>query len=159
MNYIPLLQQICEKACLEVDMYLVSVDWEKRGDDYVVCVIADSADGVDLEKATKLNSIISDALDIQNFITEEYLLEVSSPGAEREIRDDTELEKALDEYIHIDFIEQEPIEKLRKVLELEGYLKAVAVDTLTLEVNLKGRIKKVNINRDNIKLIRKAIKF
>lgn len=158
MNYIPLLQKICEKACLEVDMNLVSVDWEKRGNDYVVCVIADSKCGMDLEKATKLNSIISDDLDTENFITEEYLLEVSSPGAECEIANDEELKNNIDEYIHIDFIEEEQIEKLRKVFELEGFLKAVA-DTLTLEINLKGRIKKVNVNRDNIKLIRKAIKF
>lgn len=44
---------------------------------------------------------ISEKLDEVDMIASEYFLEVCSPGAERELKDETQIRDALDEYVYV----------------------------------------------------------
>ena len=46
-----------------------------------------------------------------------------------------------------------------KIKDLYGYLRNYANNILEIEYNNKGQIKKISINKENIKFIRLAIKF
>ena len=52
-----------------------------------------------------------------------------------------------------------PITAKTKVLDLEGYLRNYSNNVLEVEYNNRGQIKKLTINKEEIKLIRLAIKF
>ncbi len=86
------------------------------------------------------------------------MLEVSSVGIERELKTEKDILKNIDQYVHIDFINNFPLEKYL-LIDIEGYLRKYENEVFTLEVNLRGKIKKVDIKKEEIKKIRKAIKF
>lgn len=159
LNYISKATIIANECASLLNLTIEEVEWVKEAGTYILRIIADSSDGLDINQATSLNELISDALDKDDFIEEEYMLEVSSPGAEKQLKSEEEIIKSINSYIHIDF--KEPIEIIKQtfIKDIEGTLLSVNEEELELSINLKGRIKKVQVLKENIKLIRKAIKF
>lgn len=143
----------------KLDLRIEEVEWVKEAGEFVLRIIADSKEGLTIDQATELNNLISERLDVENFIQEEYMLEVSSPGIERVLKTEEDIISNINSYVHIDFIN--PFEIMKNVFlkDIEGTLLSYENNEFELNVNLKGRIKKVKIEKENTKLIRKAIKF
>ena len=79
----------------------------------------------------------------------EYLLEVSSRGAERTLDNEEEIEEAVSKYIHV----------VTENMEYEGEFLENSPQSITVRCNLKGRFKNFVINKNEIKLIRLAVKI
>ena len=159
-EYVVKAKKIADEEALKLNLVIEDVDWVNESNNYILRIIASKENGVfDIDDCTKLNEAISLALDKDDFIKEEYMLEVSSEGAEKVLKSDDEIKKNISLYIHIDF--NKPIEILKniRIHDIEGYLKEVNEESLVLNINLKGRLKDITIEKNNIKLIRKAIKF
>ena len=77
------------------------------------------------------------------------MLEVSSPGAEKKLRNIDEIVDSIGLYVHIEIPNN----------IYEGYLESVVDDTICVKINAKGRFKRVNIKYDEISLIRLAVKI
>ena len=164
MDIVSKAKAIAIKEAEKLNLIIEEVEWVKENDYNILRIIADKDGGLDINDATNLNERISEVLDQEDFISDEYMLEVSSPGAERELKQDSEIAAAIDEYVHIDFINPIMITKDAKILDCEGYLSSVSKEdekllSVTVNIHIKGRIKKLEIERQNIKFIRKAIKF
>ena len=93
-------------------------------------------------------------LEFQQTLTDDdldpdYYLELSSLGAERPLNTKDEFIKAVNRYIYL----ESP--------RYRGYgtLLSIEDDMLTIEVNDKGRFKKIDIKLDDAKHARTAIKF
>ena len=159
-NYVSKAKEIATSCASNLNLYIKKVEFVCESGVYILRIIADKKDGIfDIDDCTKLNEAISAELDKADFIEEEYMLEVSSPGAEEELESDEEIKDNINSYIHIDF--NKPIEIMKgiNIHDIEGTLIEVNEDNIVLSINLKGRIKKQTIEKENIKLIRKAIKF
>ena len=159
-EYVVKAKKIADEEALKLNLVIEDVDWVNESNNYILRIIASKENGVfDIDDCTKLNEAISLALDKDDFIKEEYMLEVSSEGAEKVLKSEDEIKKNISSYIHIDF--NKPIEILKniRIHDIEGYLKEVNEESLVLNINLKGRLKDITIEKNNIKLIRKAIKF
>lgn len=92
-----LLQPIIEKEGYE----LYDVEYAKEGKNYFLRIFIDNEKGIDLNDCEKVNDAITDILDEENYIKEQYFLEVSSPGIERILRKDRHLEQNIGEEINI----------------------------------------------------------
>ena len=159
-NYVSKARDIANTAANSLGLVIEEVEWVKESGTYILRIIGDKASGsFDIDDCTKLNELISDALDKEDFIKEEYMLEVSSAGAEKVLKSKEEIIKNINNYVHIDFNNPVSILKDIRIHDIEGTLLNVLDDSLELNVNLKGRMKKIIIENSNIKLIRKAIKF
>lgn len=164
MNYVDKVKTLAEEKSSKLGLTIESVEWVFENGVYILRIIADKDNGLDIDDATALNEAMSDALDKENFIEEEYMLEVSSPGIERELKNDNDIKKNIGEYVHIDFINKFGITKDSYLTEIEGFIDSVLerdekIAILVLRINIKGRVKKIEIEKENIKFIRKAIKF
>ena len=164
MNYVDKVKTLAEEKASKLGLTIESVEWVFENGVYILRIIADKDNGLDIDDATALNEAMSDALDKENFIEEEYMLEVSSPGIERELKNDNDIKKNIGEYVHIDFINKFGITKDSYLTEIEGFIDSVLerdekIAILVLKINIKGRVKKIEIEKENIKFIRKAIKF
>lgn len=150
---------LANEIASKLDLTIEEVEWVKEAGEFVLRIIADSKEGLNIDQATELNNLISERLDVENFIQEEYMLEVSSPGIERVLKTEEDIISNINSYVHIDFIN--PFEIMKNVFlkDIEGTLLSYENNEFELNVNLKGRIKKVKIEKENTKLIRKAIKF
>ena len=109
---------------------------------------------MDMDTCASVSQDISKLLDQLDYGDDAYNLDVCSFGAERELESDQEIMKAVNDNVHIDF--KNPAKGLDQV---EGTLLSFENDLLTVEYNVKGRKKTAEVAKDNIKLIRLAVKL
>lgn len=112
-------------------------------------ILVDNKAGITIDELALINDYVSKKLDEIVLDDSEYMLEVSSPGAEKELRTKEDITAAINEYIHV---------KVKDMI-YEGYLTDFKDDVLTIKINVKGRIKTVSINYSEIKKIRLAVKI
>ena len=92
-----LVEPIIEKIGYEP----YDVEYAKEGKNYFLRIFIDNEKGIDLNDCEKVNDAITDILDEENYIKEQYFLEVSSPGIERVLRKDKHLEQNIGEQINV----------------------------------------------------------
>lgn len=145
---------ICEKHNVE----LVEVNFKKQRGENILEVIIDSEDGITMDDAVNVNQDLSDLLDIEDPIETSYCLEVSSPGCERELKNDNDLRKSIGKYINVKTYAKILIDKY-EVKEFEGDLISFDENTLTVDVVVKTKKKQITIERTKIAKVRLAVKF
>lgn len=142
----PLLEA---KGCM-----LYEIQWDTSMKPPVLRVMIDREEGgVDLDLCASCSEEISAKLDETDAIPDEYMLEVCSPGAERELKTEKQIEKQLGKYVYVQM--KSPVDKFN---EVTGKLEALSPESLTVSFFIKGRPKKVTVERDNIALIMSAVK-
>lgn len=139
--------------CKECGVDLVEVNWVKEYNTFFLRIIIDKEGGINVDDATKVSEMLSPLLDKEDYIKEEYMLEVSSPGIERELKTDDDLIKAVGEYVHISLYA-----KKDGIKEIEGYLTDIN-ENITIDALVKGRKKEYSFDKKEISKIRLAIKF
>lgn len=143
------------KRCAERLGYeIITVDYVFENGIKILRVIGNGPNGFSIDDATRLNEEISLELDKEDFIDEEYYLEVSSEGVEKELRNDNDIKNAVGSYIYAKFYE-----KVDNIKEVYGDLESFEDGTLQIKYNVKGRIKHLTARKEQICKIRLAIKF
>lgn len=125
---------------------LYDVEYAKEGKNYFLRIFIDNEKGIDLNDCEKVNDSITDILDKENYIKEQYFLEISSPGIERVLRKDKHLEKNIGEEVTIKLFKKD--ENGKK--EYLGKLKNFNQDKIVIEQEEKD----INIERKNISQIK-----
>lgn len=127
---------------------LYDVQYAKEGKDYFLRIFIEKENGeIDLNDCEKVNNAITDVLDEDDYIKEQYFLEVSSTGVEKMIRKEKHLKENIGELITIKLFK--PIEGSK---EFVGELTGFDNDNLTIKFENDETI---NIERKNISLIKK----
>ena len=93
--------KLVEPIIEEIGYELYDVEYAKEGKNYFLRIFIDNEKGIDLNDCEKVNDAITDILDEENYIKEQYFLEVSSPGIERVLRKDKHLEQNIGEQINV----------------------------------------------------------
>jgi ribosome maturation factor RimP len=109
---------------------------------------------VDLDVCTQCSDAISAMLDEKDWNDGEYMLEVCSPGAERELKTYEQIKNALNSYVYVKL--KDPKQGIDQVF---GDLIEVEPDHVVVAYKVKGRPKKAEIEMDNISLIMTAVKL
>ncbi|MCI8641580.1 MAG: ribosome maturation factor RimP [Clostridia bacterium] len=112
-----LITPIIEKIGYE----LYDVQYDKEGKNYFLRIYIDKENGIDLNDCEKVNNAITDILDEENYIKEQYFLEVSSPGIERILRKDKHLEKNIGQEINIKLFKKDENGNKEYIGKLLGY--------------------------------------
>ncbi|WP_281165034.1 ribosome maturation factor RimP [Liquorilactobacillus sicerae] len=135
---------------------LVDIEFVKEGKSWYLRVYIDKEGGINIEECALVSDRLSEQLDQcdPDPIPQAYYLEVSSPGAERPLKNEKDLQRAINKYIHVSLYQP-----LAGRKAFEGDLTAVTPTSLTLRINDKGRFKQQKILRQQIAKARLAIKF
>lgn len=145
---------ILEKLLKKENLALYDLKFEQEGQDYYLRVFVDKEEGkVSLDEIVVVSEKISLALDEVETIKDGYILDVSSAGAEKRIKL-ANIENFVDKYIKVILLQAVKAQE-----SYTGTLLSVDDNTITLQINLKGRITKVVLDKDNIQQINQAIKF
>lgn len=75
----------------EQELVIWDVEYVREGGRYVLRITIDREDGVDIEHCETFHRAIDPILDEADPIADAYVLEVSSPGIERELKNDFHL--------------------------------------------------------------------
>ena len=140
---------ILEPFLKEHGLTFYDVELVKEFGYLILRVTFDREGGIDVDTLGLANEYLSERIDAYDSDMPEYMLEVSSPGAEKKLRNDKEIQDAVGAYIHVEV----------EGMVYEGELVEALEDSVTLRINIKGRFKKINIKKEEIKLIRLAVKI
>ncbi len=141
-----LLGPICE----EYGVRIYDVEYVKEGKEYYLRCYIDKDGGVNIQDCEKVSRALSAKLDEEDYISEAYILEVSSPGLGRQLKKDSHLEYSLGEEVDINLYEA-----LDGAKEYTGILKAYDKESITVEAD--GSEKK--FNRKAISRINQHVDF
>ncbi|WP_144509221.1 ribosome maturation factor RimP [Bacillus sp. FJAT-22090] len=140
----------------ELNLELIDIEYVKEGRDWFLRIYIDTpTGGIDIEQCAQVSEKLSEKLDVVDPIKENYFLEVSSPGAERPLKKDADFISAVGKYVFI-----KTYEPVNGAKEFEGTLLSFSVEEGALiEVRVKTRRVKIQIDKEKIALARLAIDF
>ncbi|AKX33937.1 ribosome maturation factor RimP [Spiroplasma litorale] len=160
MNLKNIIQENKKLIVSEIEscgLKLYEINFTKEFDSNVIQILVENMDSsklnVEFDNLISANEKLSTLLDKIDSTDEKYLLEVSSAGAERKIKNEDTLKLSMGKYLYLKL--KEPIDGLD---DFNATL-IDAIDNYTFSVNIKGRIKKIKLKWDQIEFIRFAIKF
>lgn len=136
------------------EMELVDIEYVKEGKDWFLRVYIDKESGVNIEDCGIVSEQLSTKLDEIDPIRHNYFLEVSSPGAERPLKNKADFKKAIGRNVNINTYAPVEGDKV-----FEGKLLDVAEETVTIEIMIKTRRKQIDIPFDMIANARLAVSF
>lgn len=139
------------KKCIEpiinnLGYKLYDVIYEKEGKENYLRIFIDKAEGISLNDCENVNNSITDILDEKDFIKSSYMLEVSSTGIEKRIREDEHLEQNIGNKIEI-----HTFKAIEKQKSLIGILKEYNENSIILEVQPLNEQTKNNKKSNNKK--------
>lgn len=80
-----LLNDLVAPVVTTLGYELWGIEYTSQGKQSLVCVYIDSPEGVDVEDCAKISRQISSIFDVEEPISGEYTLQVSSPGMDRRL--------------------------------------------------------------------------
>ena len=85
-NIASVVKELVTPIADEMGYYLWDVEFVKEGADKYLRITLDNEEGITIEDCEKFHRAIDPVLDEADPISEAYILEVSSPGIERELK-------------------------------------------------------------------------
>ncbi len=148
--------ELVKPILAEHNFYLYDMEFVKEGKSWYLRVYIDKDGGITLNDCAAVSDQLSEALDNvePDPIPQAYFLEVSSPGAERPLRNEEDYQRAVNDYIHVSLYQQINGKKV-----YEGTLTKLTDKEMTLDYLDKTRHRQVIIDRSKVAQARLAIKF
>lgn len=128
-NTVAKVAEIVAPYAEELGLDIWDIRFVKEGTDWYLRIFIDKDGGVSIDDCVDLTHAITKPLDDADPISQSYLLEVSSPGVERELITDSHFEKYIGAAVIMRLIR--PIDKVR---DFSGTLKTYENGLITVEL-------------------------
>jgi len=142
----PLVNGIIERVKAIVDpillskgMELIDIEYRRESRGWVLRLFIDKEGGITLENCAHISEELGRTLDVEDFIPNSYVLEVSSPGLDRPLKKEKDFIKYLQRKIKVRTFD--PIEQRRN---FRGKLVKVFEGRIELEV--EGQILQIPLS-------------
>jgi len=144
-----LLQPMVDERGFE----LVDVEYVKEGSNWYLRAFIDKPGGISIDDIEPISRELSEKLDQEDFISDAYILEVSSPGLGRPLKKDKDFVRSTGEEIEIHLYRA-----INKQKEFVGILKEFNKEENTFTVELEDGEETV-FNRADVALVRLTFDF
>ena len=124
------IESLIEGKVQELGYNLYDVEYVKEGKDYFLRIYIDNENGITLDDCELVSNSITDILDEEDYIKDQYFLEVSSPGVERILKKDKHLKNNLGANVQVKLFKPYQGQK-----QYVGILKNFDAQNIQLEVN------------------------
>ena len=115
---------------------LYDVEYVKEGKDYFLRIYIDDESGINIEDCEKVSKEINNILDKEDYVKEQYFLEVSSPGVERLLKKDKHLEDNIGKNVQMKLYK--PLggkkEYVGKLISFDEKIITIEVDNTKIEI-------------------------
>ncbi|MBI2817230.1 MAG: ribosome maturation factor RimP [Acidobacteria bacterium] len=147
MDWLERVRDIAERVATSEGLELVDVEFLGRGPAAVLRIYIDKPQGITIADCENVSRQMSAILDVEDFISRSYTLEVSSPGLDRKLLKPTDYQRFAGKLVKI--VLKVPRQGLRRyrgwLLGLEGDMVRLDTDNgEVVQINL-GDIEKANL--------------
>ncbi|MEE1516199.1 MAG: ribosome maturation factor RimP [Lachnospiraceae bacterium] len=129
---------------------LVDVEYVKEAGNWYLRVYVDKEGGIAVDDCEVVSRDLSDKLDVDDFIEDSYILEVSSPGLGRPLKKEKDYIRSIGKEVDIHLYKS-----IEKQKEFTGVLKSYNKEEIVLQIEDTD----VTFDRTNIALIRLSFDF
>ena len=144
------VESLIESTVNNLGYELYDVEYAKEGKDYFLRIFIDKESGIDLNDCEKVNDAINELLDKADYIKEQYFLEVSSPGIERNLRKPEHFERYIENEVEVSLFKAYEKQKV-----LQGVLKAGDNNKVTISIDNN----EITLNRKDISKVKLIYNF
>lgn len=127
---------------------LVDVEFVKEGSDWYLRVYIDKDGGITVDDCELISRAFNEILDREDYISEQYIFEVSSPGLMRPLKKEKDYKRSVGKLIDIKLYK--PVDKCK---EFTGVLDSYDKDTVTIKMDDDTQ---KTFDRSNFAMIRLA---
>ena len=127
---------------------LVDVEFVKEGSDWYLRVYIDKDGGITVDDCELISRAFNEILDREDYISEQYIFEVSSPGLMRPLKKEKDYKRSVGKLIDIKLYK--PVDKCK---EFTGVLDSYDKDTVTIKMDDDTQ---KTFDRSNLAMIRWA---
>ena len=127
---------------------LVDVEFVKEGSDWYLRVYIDKDGGITVDDCELISRAFNEILDREDYISEQYIFEVSSPGLMRPLKKEKDYKRSVGKLIDIKLYN--PVDKCK---EFTGVLDSYDKDTVTIKMDDDTQ---KTFDRSNLAMIRLA---
>lgn len=133
---VDVVRDIIGPQCISAGLELVDVEFVKEGPFRYLRVIIDKEDGVSLDDCSAISKFLNTKLDEVDPIEENYFLEVTSPGVERELKKTEDFARFAGEMVILKLFTPVDGQKVLKgiLVGLEGQMIIITVGNQKMEV-------------------------
>ena len=146
-------EEILNPIMEELEFELVDVEYVKEGSNWYLRAFIDKPGGISIDDIEPISRELSEKLDQEDFISDAYILEVSSPGLGRPLKKDKDFVRSIGEEIEIHLYRA-----INKQKEFVGILKEFNKEENTFTVELEDGEETV-FNRADVALVRLTFDF
>ena len=137
------------------DVYLDDIEYVNEKNEWYLRIFIEKNNGhLDMDTCVLVSEDISLKMDEADIISNEYYLEISSPGAEKPLKTLEKVKQSVGKYVYIQFANP-----TAGMDEVYGTILNVEDDVIELQYLVKNIKKKCKIQYENIAFIRLAVKF
>ena len=127
-DYVARVERFLIPIMEEHQFELVDVEWVKEAGTWYLRAYVDKEGGISVDDCEIVSRRLSDWLDKEDFITESYILEVSSPGLGRPLKKEKDFARSLGKDVDVKLYRARDKRK-----DFTGVLKAYDEQTVTIE--------------------------
>ena len=92
-NTVQRVEEIIKPYADELGLEIWDITFKKEGSQWYLRIFIDKEDGINIDDCVDLTHAVSEPLDKADPIPQNYMLEISSPGVERELTRDEHFQK------------------------------------------------------------------
>ena len=141
-------EQLIQPLIDENNFELVDVEFVKEGSDWYLRVYIDKDGGITVDDCELISRAFNEILDREDYISEQYIFEVSSPGLMRPLKKEKDYKRSVGKLIDIKLYK--PVDKCK---EFTGVLDSYDKDTVTIKMDDDTQ---KTFDRSNLAMIRLA---
>ena len=145
-NTVGRVEEIFKPFADALSLELWDITFTKEGTDWYLRIYIDKEGGVSIDDCVELTHAVTKPLDEADPISQSYMLEVSSPGVERELKKDAHFERYINSDVMLRTIR--PIENVR---DFNGVM--TNYDNGNITVRLKDG-KEITINKKDTSYVK-----
>jgi ribosome maturation factor RimP len=126
------VDRLASPVLLSEGLELVEVEYRREPRGWVLRLYVDKEGGITLDDCAQISREIGRNLDVEDFITTPYVLEVSSPGLTRSLKTEKDFMKYRDRLVKVRT--NQPVENRR---QFTGMLRGTTGEGIQIEVDGK----------------------
>ena len=121
-------EELIQPLVDEKGFELVDVEFVKEGSEWYLRVYIDKDGGISVNDCEEISRAFNEILDREDYISEQYIFEVSSPGFTRPLKKEKDYKRSIGRLVDVKLYK--PVDKAK---EYTGVLSAFDENTVTLD--------------------------
>lgn len=140
-----------ERIISDLNLYLIDIKYYKENSEYLLEIYIDSKGGLTMDQCEEATKEINKYLDTEDPIKDTYTLIVSSPGLDRPLKTNLDLELAIDSEVELNFYSAFNGQK-----KIYGYLLGFTDESYIIK---NEKDDEIEIEKSSVSKINKAIRI